>query len=627
MSLETDTANLLNLLFDAEGLYAWIRTVPSGEEVAEETPLTDPDYRDVALEYVKSLNRRGRLDGRFFNALISACPDRRREIETLMHRASFGRTTFLRSDLLWSDVGSPMGIREPFIVRTNADSDAPESTESQPDRALLALFMKFLRDAGRSPIALDLSTLLTPEIAFVAQNAPPQPIDARHLASLLKTTAGKRGIFVYRGDLSDRVARVLGELGMAGHPVLQLPERTLQSALADGNCGSVLSDLEHRSFDQQNLFRQSTAVTERRLFFGRASLLAGLGARISSSEHILITGLRKVGKTSLLYMLRQLAPQQPWCWFDLQQVSPLNPGWPQQLFQCITQSLDRWGRATFDATASPWPDDPRCVSNGAELLQAVELRRKWMHSRGRSDRFIVTLDEIERVLPRTGEETVEQHYVEAAGALRALVQSPGERWISLVCADLRPSATVLNILPGGRTNPLCQLLQAVPLPPWGPTETSEMLRDLSLLMGIDKVEQGFCDQLYVETGGHPYLSRLLAANAFDGRQWPNRLTGSDLGRTLAGLNSSCELGNFYEQNLWNAMTLAEQKVVTAAVMTDLPVHSTPSRGSGLRSSAWTAARAVLTDQGILGLDGRIGIGGFHAWLKAELVSASNGEDS
>jgi hypothetical protein len=145
--------------------------------------------------------------------------------------------------------------------------------------------------------------------------------------------------------------------------------------MADANCAIILADLKRAYESDDNLFDTKNAIVDERFFFGRSELLARVGSALARGEHVLITGLRKCGKTSFLNILRQHLSLRPVCFIDLQRYDRHREDWSAALFELIVQSCDKWGRSRF----ADWPQHPpvqTClpVANPLALLTGPAAR-------------------------------------------------------------------------------------------------------------------------------------------------------------------------------------------------------------------------------------------------------------
>ncbi|PRY18876.1 TIR-like protein FxsC [Pseudosporangium ferrugineum] len=211
--------------------------------------------------------------------------------------------------------------------------------------------------AGRPLEEGRLPNLLVPGPVWVSTTPTPVPDEVRQFADHL--TRDRVAYFVHTGDLS-LVEGALDRVRLDGRSVVTVPLRALRASLADRNGGSYLRDLERRYGNRDNLFDTKNALTDHRFLFGRDAMLNTVGSALRRDEHVLITGLRKVGKTSLLNVLRQYLVDQPVCTVDLQRFDRHHEDWPPVLFQLMLQAYDSWGQAEACAWSSRSRSAARC---------------------------------------------------------------------------------------------------------------------------------------------------------------------------------------------------------------------------------------------------------------------------
>jgi energy-coupling factor transporter ATP-binding protein EcfA2 len=391
----------------------------------------------------------------------------------------------------------------------------------------------------------------------------------------------------------------LDRLRLGGTPVISVPVRALRAALADDRAGGYLRELERAYGTRDNLFDTKNALADHRFLFGRDAMLNTVGSALQRDEHVLITGLRKVGKTSLLNVLRQYLVDQPVCMVDLQRFDRHHEDWPSTLFRLMIEAFDRWGAAEHEV----WPFRPSAPESVTELES--ELHRRIDHL-GTSTRLVVVLDELERVFPQPDELEPTRRWVRASGALRALAQGD-RRSVVLIGADLRPAVNQENRLGSVGTNPLFSFFQEMPLRLLDQAALMDMVGTLSREMGVDKLERDFASELFDLTGGHPSLARTLAAEAHRQRRDLDRMTTADLYSGLERLKDGGQIGYFLHNNLWQMMTISEREVVSGltGIGHDRPV-----------SPRWELdqARASLTAQGLVEAD-HIRISLLKRWLR------------
>ena len=498
----------------------------------------------------------------------------------------------------------PSPGRSPRDEATRVDSIGAHNVDPE----LVALTVEFFKAAGRTVILQKAHVLLAPDPVVIARNTP---ASARDITELDKTLGPeRRGYFAYWEQIADEAAVLIDKLRLRGNPVATISASAMKSALTDQSCEQILGGIEHTFFQQHNLFLIQNALIERRLFFGRADLLNRVGASLSTGGQLLVTGLRKSGKTSFLHILRQQLTHHPWCWIDLQAFDLAQASrWPLHIFSEMVAAFDRWGVANFE----DWPARPESPQGGPlrsteEFEAAFRLRARWQAERGRGDkRMFVVLDEIERIFPREREDQLASNYLFLSGVLRALAQSQG-RNIAIIAADLRPTVNRINVLADGRTNPFFQFFKEVPLPPLSLAEVRDLTVSTGRTMGISTFEDGFFEELHAYSGGHAYLTRLLAGTAYD-------CSPIDGGLSLADLRGGCDhliengiMDAFCRENIWVFLRDEEQAGV---------LRSLRGRDLKQRSSVYRSLRSfgLLDDSGLV-------MRAFKEWLEEDLLGSN-----
>ena len=341
-----------------------------------------------------------------------------------------------------------------------------------------------------------------------------------------------------------------------------------------------------------NLFDTRNALIDDRFLFGRDAMLARIGSAIRRDEHVLISGLRKSGKTSLLNVLLQLLTDYPVCLLDLQRFDRHAEDWPPTLFAMMVEAVDRWGRIG----RTEWPFASVTPTTATELATELDRRFAYLGTNPVSQRLVVMLDEIERVFPRKGEVEATHRWVQATGALRALAQG-GTRSVVIIGADVRPTINRDNDLGNGETNPFFSFFQEIPVALLDHEATDDMLRSLALAMGVKSVSKAFVDHIFALTGGHPSLARTIAAEAYRQRRDLRRLDEADLGSALTALHDTDSIGSFVRSNLWQPMTAVEREIVSSLSHGRI-VHG--ASGRGYLDPDVTEGFASLRSQGIIG---------------------------
>ncbi|GAB3000223.1 toll/interleukin-1 receptor domain-containing protein [Saccharothrix stipae] len=453
--------------------------------------------------------------------------------------------------------------------------------------------------AARRPLRLqpDTLTLFRPGPVWISVEVSPTGRELERFAE--HVPHGGLGYFVHVGEMSREAQIALDQMRVGGKPVVAITTRSLRAAHADQRVEAFLAELERDYGNRDNLFDTRNALINERFLYGRDVMLNTIGSALRRHEHVLVTGLRKVGKTSLLNILRQHLVDRPVCQVDLERFDRHREDWPRALFAMVLRAFDRWGRAE----RGDWPFDPARPKTATEL--EAELERRQQHLGPSPTTLVVVLDELERVFPAPGEDYAARQWVRAAGALRALAQGE-HRHLVVIGADLRAEVNRANDLGPAGTNPFFSFFQEMPVPMLDGDAVEEMVVSLSGAMGVEPPGSDFVGELFDLTGGHPALVRTVAAEAYRQRRRPYELVARDLHAGLDRLEDTDAVGFFLRNNLWQLMTPVEREVVLAVVH-DRPVPEFVPR------AAERQALAALRAQGLVDGDG-VRIGLFRQWL-------------
>lgn len=539
-----------------------------------------------------------------------------RVIPVLVNDASMPRPDELPMSMVGLSRRNALRIRQEFFssdverlidaIRRSDDpgaSTVPRARLTEVGEELRAIAVDFFTTAGRKADDTLDRRLLGPEPILIADSSS---LTEQDIEAVKAAVQGRDRLYLIHPDqLCDDSVHELDRLRAHGSAIVPLSGNTMAAAITDNRVRMVLHELEREYGSGRNLFQARNAVIDERFLFGRSELLTRLGGAIAAGESVLLTGLRKAGKTSVLNILRQNLVDYPVCHVDLQRFDRADERWPSQLFAVMLEAYDRWGRAQW----AGWDFHP---SGNSDAFTELDRRRVYQDSQGRPTPFVLLLDEMERVLPFPGETAAAAHYARASGLIRALAQTyPG--WLVVIAADLRPTANRMNLLPNGETNPLFQFFEETPIRLLGQDAVGEMIRSLCRAMGVWDVDEQLGREVFQLSGGHPALVRMLAGASYGHRKSTQQLQTTDLSRGLDELAERNQLGSFFEENFWIPMTKTEQQVIVeaSALSPDAEAFRLPPAGIG----AVAEARAALAGQGLL-RDGRVAVGAFAAWVRA-----------
>ena len=364
----------------------------------------------------------------------------------------------------------------------------------------------FLRDV------IDWATLL--QLADVLVDPPYQALN-RDVA------------FAIMGDSTRWHNALYRFIGDSHEAIVPLDHETLEGA----NLHQVLD----RWLSRRNLFDDRFPVSGRH-FYGRELELRQIRANIDDGRHTGIYGLRKVGKTSLLYQLRGTRPLDLVVYVDLQEIRGTGQQdcaylfWAigRRLYEIVSerQLLDkeqidgtlRLGAVrTYTAIRQPQNNALRFDEDLSRLLDALDADPTLPDVK-----VVITIDELEYMLPISDANPGFRGYADFFAYLRGVGQRTRGRVVSVVTAANPLVSETPNW--GSRENPVFQFYQDVFLPPLDEDVCAEMVQQLGRGMGVS-FDRDSLALVYREAGGHPYITRQLCGHIVRGYDYrPLRIT-------------------------------------------------------------------------------------------------------
>ncbi len=317
------------------------------------------------------------------------------------------------------------------------------------------------------------------------------------------------------GGVRDHLMSVLSENNEALIPVDD-------SAMHNGKLHlDALRQLFSQFLGARDLYNSTLPVSGRR-FFGRERLLSELTDQVHRGDFIGIYGLRKMGKTSLIYQLRdEKFRDDAVAYIDLQATAALLTGNTQPIYWELERDLHqrlvdlhplaaqllRLGKTPRFSELLP-EEKATCA-----LIFGEDIRELLEHiATGRSKglkRVIIVLDELERILP-LGEQPGVQGYIEFFGLLRGLAQTERYRGtLSSVVVAANASISEKSFWEN-RENPVFALYKPIFLPPFSDKDTFDMIKGIGRGMSVYWQEPAL-DRVFAEAGGHPFITRLLCS--------------------------------------------------------------------------------------------------------------------
>jgi tetratricopeptide (TPR) repeat protein len=292
--------------------------------------------------------------------------------------------------------------------------------------------------------------------------------------------------------------------------VIPLEAAAVKQAVIDNKSADVIEQLLRLWVGQGDLFDVHSPIADAGTFFGRGQFIHTLTTKIIHRENFGIFGLRKVGKTSLVFQLRENLPKNLIGYVDLQSISSRRC---DEIYFRLSAALRRELRikfpdlppissrlTEFDASKSY----PSLASDfHAELLAIKEA----LDSQGMQPRVLLLLDEIELLVPNNQSRGI-AGFEDFFRQIRGLYQQEGFVLSGVIGAD--PNACRAGKW-GERDNPIFQYYDEIFLSPLDRTECDLMVQGIGEVMGVSFEVEGLT-RIYEESGGHPYVARQLCSS-------------------------------------------------------------------------------------------------------------------
>ncbi|MBW4589048.1 MAG: HEAT repeat domain-containing protein [Aetokthonos hydrillicola CCALA 1050] len=356
--------------------------------------------------------------------------------------------------------------------------------------------------------------------------------------------------------------------------LIPIPLTSVEKALPDQNkCRGLLEEYVDRYLQRADFFDDRNAISDTFSFFGRTELLERLREELIRYQGIGLFGLRKSGKTSVLFQLGFLLREHPVVHIDLQQYGGSRYG--AELFNHILQSLYSLESDTM-AYSEPLPKNQPAAELKAEFIRrindfalAIEKSKKYKLP------ILCFVDEVERIIPHQEDSREKAEEFNACfEALRVLIQK--HRQMSLLVADVHPDCNRINNWnqQGVATNPVFEFFKEVFLSPFSTEETTDMLTNIGELMGLE-FDETTLTQIHQQSGGHPFVSRQLTR--FLTQKINDKNTNSSQGGHILiewamverfvdkVFSQKGELRNYFERSIWEDLEKRQSEVAISVL--------------------------------------------------------------
>lgn len=256
-----------------------------------------------------------------------------------------------------------------------------------------------------------------------------------------------------------------------------------------------------RHFYNRDLFAFESALQKDLYFFGRHELVMKLANRHKSNENTALFGLRKTGKTSVIYgVQRALNTLGDFSVF----IDCQNPGfhkrrWSKALWFILREVQTSLGLSLAIA------DEEKFTDQDASLLFEDGMRK--LHKLLKGQSVLLIFDEVENITAKTSPSdhwTKDLDFVFFWQTLRTIFQKKGNLYTYFIVGT-NPSCIEIDKI-NGIANPIFNQIYFEYIPNFDVPQTRDMVRKLGRIMGLHFDEIIYA-KLTEDFGGHPFLIR------------------------------------------------------------------------------------------------------------------------
>lgn len=268
---------------------------------------------------------------------------------------------------------------------------------------------------------------------------------------------------------------------------------------------------------EKDLFGIAVPLRDDALFYGkdRTGIISELFARYKHGEEGGLFGLRRIGKTSILYLLKKRIVESGGIavYFDCS--SGHHYRWNEFLKYIIESILTEYSKIDeenkkiditidqFDLSDDRY-DEKRASQSFAQDIQMIYQRKG-------NKRILIILDEIESISYSTspsiwwGKEKDALYFWQA---IRSLIQMHNE-CMAFVVAGVNPMCVEMQTI-GMTDNPIFGMLNPIYVSLFEYDDIKKMISDIGGRLGL-KFEDSVFTKLMEDYGGHPFLIRQVCS--------------------------------------------------------------------------------------------------------------------
>jgi hypothetical protein len=273
-----------------------------------------------------------------------------------------------------------------------------------------------------------------------------------------------------------------------------------------------------KHFFTRDLFAFESPIKKDLYFFGRTDIIHKIVSRHQSNENSALFGLRKTGKTSVIFKIERTLEKkgEKSIWIDCQNTSFNQRRWNECLYYILYLLRDKYRLEIHQycertgAKRLRYKSEDQYTEKNAGLIFEKEILELYNILGQKS--ILLIFDEIERITFNIGDNdhwAKETDFIFLWQTLRSIFQKLNGIFSYLIVGT--NSMCVEMPLINGKDNPLFNSVPFSYIERFDIQQTGEMVRKLGSFMGL-KFDEIIFSKLTEDFGGHPFLIRHVCSN-------------------------------------------------------------------------------------------------------------------
>lgn len=293
-------------------------------------------------------------------------------------------------------------------------------------------------------------------------------------------------------------------------------------------------------FYSRDLFAIESPIRNDSYFFGRKSIVSEFYSKYICGEQGGLFGLRKIGKTSVLYAVMRTIESKGgvYLFVDCQSPSVHALRWYELLESLIIRISEKYN---IQLNVSDYKFDEKNAASSFEKLLLMIYREL------NGKRILFIFDEIEMICVDTSSSKhwkSDLDFVNFWQTIRAFCQEH-QNELSFLVAGVNPHCVEVSSIQG-IDNPIFSMIHPIYLGLFGIEDVKNMVSSIGRYMGLDFDEEIYT-KLVEDYGGHPFLIRHICSliNHSVSLERPQRVNKYDYEREKA--NYDIAIAKYIEQ--------------------------------------------------------------------------------